>query len=115
MESGLWRAILRKPKKSFDFDKQGLTREQVMMLDILANNDWKRGIFFSSPGGSDVAYSLYRRGHIKQLGLKDTLWKREWPAQMAFPPIVTSMLLITTFKGDGFYVELFLFHAFPLE
>ena len=54
---------------TFDFDKQGLTREQVMMLDILANNDWKRGIFFSSPGGSDVAYSLYRRGHIKQLGL----------------------------------------------
>ena len=75
-ENAVKSGIIKKSQKdellkelTFDFDKQGLTREQVMMLDILANNDWKRGIFFSSPGGSDVAYSLYRRGHIKQLGL----------------------------------------------
>ena len=53
----------------FNFDVRGITREQVMMLDILANNDWKRGIFFSSPGGSDVALALYRRGYIKQDGV----------------------------------------------
>lgn len=53
----------------FEFDKRGLTREQVMMLDIIANNNWKRGISFSSPGGSDVSLALYRRGHVKQNGM----------------------------------------------
>jgi len=54
---------------NFSFDQQALSREQVMMLDILANNDWKRGVFFSSPGGSEVSMSLYKRGYIKQTGL----------------------------------------------
>lgn len=54
----------------FDFtEERGLTREQVMMLDIIANNNWKRGISFSSPGGSDVSIALYRRGHVKQNGM----------------------------------------------
>jgi len=53
----------------FEFTKRYLTREQVMMLDILANNDWKRSIGFSSPGGSDVSLALYRKGHIKQNGM----------------------------------------------
>jgi hypothetical protein len=54
---------------SFNFDERSLTREQVMMLDILANNDWKRGIYFSSPGGSDVSIALYMKGYVKQNGL----------------------------------------------
>jgi hypothetical protein len=53
----------------FNFDARGLTREQVMMLDILANNDWKRGIYFSSPGGSDVSIALYTKGYVKQNGM----------------------------------------------
>jgi hypothetical protein len=53
----------------FNFESRGITREQVMMLDILANNDWKRGIFFSSPGGSDVSMALYKRGYLKQDGM----------------------------------------------
>jgi len=53
----------------FSFDERGLTREQVMMLDIMANNEWKRGISFSSPGGSEVSIALYRRGYIKQNGM----------------------------------------------
>lgn len=53
----------------FNFEARGLTREQVMMLDILANNDWKRGIYFSSPGGSDVSVALYTRGYVKQNGM----------------------------------------------
>ncbi len=56
------------PELKFSFDTRGITREQVMMLDVLANNDWKRGIFFSSPAGSDVALALYRKGYIKQRG-----------------------------------------------
>lgn len=53
----------------FNFTKQYITREQTMMLDIMANNDWKRGIYFSSPGGSEVALALYRRGYVKQNGM----------------------------------------------
>lgn len=53
----------------FNFDARGLTREQVMMLDVMANNDWKRGIYYSSPGASEVAMALYRRGWLKQSGL----------------------------------------------
>ncbi len=53
----------------FNFESRGLTREQVMMLDVLANNDWKRGIFFSSPGGSDVSIALYQKGYVKQNGM----------------------------------------------
>lgn len=54
---------------SFKFDSRGITREQVMMLDILANNEWKRGIYFSSPGGSDVSMALYQKGYVKQNGM----------------------------------------------
>ncbi|MBU2020578.1 MAG: DUF2723 domain-containing protein [Bacteroidetes bacterium] len=53
----------------FIFSARGLSREQVMMLDVMANNDWKRGIFYSSPGASDVAMALYRRNLLKQNGL----------------------------------------------
>ncbi|RYM35744.1 DUF2723 domain-containing protein [Brumimicrobium glaciale] len=60
----------------FDFRKggmfrsevRGLSREQVMMMDILANFDWKRGIYFSSPGGSDVAKALYGQGFVHNFG-----------------------------------------------
>ena len=68
-------AIDAKDKKNcleelkFNFENRMLTREQVMMLDILANNDWKRSICFSSPGGSEVSMSLYRKGYIKQNGM----------------------------------------------
>jgi hypothetical protein len=53
----------------FSFEKPALTREQVMMLDIMANNDWKRPIYFSSPGGSEVSISLYQSGFVKQNGM----------------------------------------------
>jgi len=54
----------------------GLTREQVMMLDIIANNNWKRPIYFSSPSGSEVSMALMygyegnlSNGHVKQNGM----------------------------------------------
>lgn len=53
----------------FKIDKQYLTREQLMMLDIMNNNKWKRNIYFSSPGGSDVAIALYTSGYVKQNGM----------------------------------------------
>ncbi|MBI2257424.1 MAG: DUF2723 domain-containing protein [Flavobacteriia bacterium] len=53
----------------FKLDKQAISREQVMMLDIIANNNWKRNIYFSSPGGSEVSISLYTSGFVKQNGM----------------------------------------------
>jgi hypothetical protein len=56
--------------------KNGLTREQVMVLDIIANNNWERPIYFSSPSGSDVASALlhgysgtFVDGSVKQNGM----------------------------------------------
>jgi hypothetical protein len=52
----------------FRSDVNGLSREETMMLDVLANFDWKRGMYFSSPGGSDVAKALYSEGLLQNLG-----------------------------------------------
>lgn len=75
-ENAIASGIISKGQKStcldelrFNFETRGITREQVMMLDVLANNDWKRGIFFSSPGGSDVSMAIYKRGYLKQNGM----------------------------------------------
>lgn len=72
VKSGLITAEEKKSAEKelrFKIDKQAITREQVMMLDILANNDWKRNIYFSSPGGSDVSIALYQVGYVKQNGM----------------------------------------------
>lgn len=53
----------------FTIEKQYLTREQVMMMDVLANNDWKRPIYFSSPYGSDVSIALFKARAINQNGM----------------------------------------------
>ncbi len=51
------------------FDKSAITKSDVMILDILANNDWKRPIYFSSPGGTEVGMALYEAGYLRQIGL----------------------------------------------
>lgn len=54
--------------RMFRNDVRALSREEVMMLDILANFDWERGIFFSSPGGSDLAKAFYGNGNVINVG-----------------------------------------------
>jgi len=46
-----------------------LARDEAMMLDIIANNDWKRGIYFSSNRGSSLSIALLSAGFIKQVGM----------------------------------------------
>ncbi len=46
-----------------------LARDEVMMMDIVANNDWKRGIYFSSNRGSSFSIALLSAGYIKQVGV----------------------------------------------
>jgi hypothetical protein len=53
----------------FSFKEGAITREEIMMMDILANNEWKRGIYFSSPGGSALSKALFYAGAIKQNGM----------------------------------------------
>jgi hypothetical protein len=56
----------------FQFDAQQdsyLTRDEVMMMDVVANNDWKRGIYFSSNRGSSFSMALLRSGWIRQVGM----------------------------------------------
>jgi hypothetical protein len=48
---------------------QALQRDEIMMMDIVANNDWKRGIYFSSNRGSSFAIALLSSGYIKQVGM----------------------------------------------
>ncbi len=58
-----------KPRYEGENVPNGLSREETMMMDVLANNDWKRGIYFSSAGGSSVSKALYYAGYVKQDGL----------------------------------------------
>ncbi len=37
-------------------DKQGLTKNRILMLDILANNDWKHPIYFTGGASADEEY-----------------------------------------------------------
>jgi hypothetical protein len=74
----------------FKFTAGGLTREQVMMLDIIANNHWERPIYFSSPRASKVGDALYKgldgsgqNGYVKQNGMAFEL-----------TPLVTSRTII---------------------
>jgi len=46
-----------------------ITREEIMMLDVMANFDWKRGIYFSSNRGSKLATRLLSQGGLKQVGV----------------------------------------------
>ena len=46
-----------------------LTRDEIMMMDIVANNNWKRGIYFSSNRGSSFALALLNGGWVKQVGM----------------------------------------------
>ena len=39
-----------------DIDKQGLTKNRIMMLDILANNHWKQPIYFTGGASANEEY-----------------------------------------------------------
>lgn len=51
-----------------NFDVRSLTREEIMMLDVLANNEWKRGIYFSNARASKVSSALLNGNALKQTG-----------------------------------------------
>lgn len=46
-----------------------LMKDDIMMLETIAHNDWKRTIQFTSPGGSEVTDALRNVGHVVMEGM----------------------------------------------
>lgn len=53
----------------FYVDEAYLTREQIMILDILNNSNWDRPIYFSSPTGTQIGKALYYSGYLATDGM----------------------------------------------
>ncbi len=79
---------------------QLLSREEVMMMDAIGNNDWKRAIYFSSPGGSSVSKALYYSGYIRQLGLTYSFVPKS-TNQERFDKDLMYNNLMNVYKFDG--------------
>jgi hypothetical protein len=80
----------------FEFDperNQALPRDEVMMMDVVANNNWKRGIYFSSNRGSSFSIALLSAGYIKQVGMAYALTPaKQEPALMDVNQMEKNML-----------------------
>ena len=53
----------------FRIDEPAISREQVMMLDIIANFEWDRPIYFSNPYPSEVGKALFMQGYVAMEGM----------------------------------------------
>ena len=51
-----------------DLPETGLTKNRIMMLDILANNDWQRPIYFSGGSYDDAEY-IWMKDYLQLEGL----------------------------------------------
>lgn len=51
-----------------EIDKVGLTKNRIMMLDLLANNDWKRPIYFTGGSPADEEY-IWLKDYLQLDGL----------------------------------------------
>lgn len=56
------------PYIDIDLPKSGLYKNQLIMLDILANNDWKRPIYFTGGSFEDSEY-LWMKDYLQLEGL----------------------------------------------
>ena len=56
------------PYIDIDLPEGGMTKNQIMMLDILANNDWKRPIYFTGGSYADAEY-IWMKEYLQLEGL----------------------------------------------
>lgn len=56
------------PYIDIDLPESGLYKNQIMMLDILANNDWKRPIYFTGGSYADSEY-MWMKEYLQLEGL----------------------------------------------
>lgn len=61
------RALIRE-YIDFTIGASSLTREELVMLDVIVNMDMKRGVYFSNPYGAKVSKAFYEAGAVKQTG-----------------------------------------------
>ncbi|MGC6479197.1 MAG: DUF2723 domain-containing protein [Flavobacteriaceae bacterium] len=71
LESGLVKAKdadLIVPYIDIDLPESGITKNQMMMLDIIANNDWKRPIYFTG-GSYEASEYIWMKEYLELEGL----------------------------------------------
>ena len=71
LESGLVPAkdsALIVPYIDIDIDAQGLTKNRILMLDLLANNDWKHPLYFTGGANADEEY-IWLKDYLQLDGL----------------------------------------------
>ncbi len=71
LKSGLVKpedADLIVPYIDITVDEQGLTKNRIMMLDILANNNWKHPIYFTGGASADEEY-LWLKDYLQSDGV----------------------------------------------
>ena len=56
------------PYIDIDLPESGITKNQMMMLDILANNDWKRPIYFTG-GSYEASEYMWMKEYLELEGL----------------------------------------------
>ena len=56
------------PYIDIDLPESGMTKNQIMMLDILANNDWERPIYFTGGSYADAEY-IWMKEYLQLEGL----------------------------------------------
>ena len=56
------------PYIDIDLPEGGMTKNQIMMLDILANNDWERPIYFTGGSYADSEY-IWMKDYLQLEGL----------------------------------------------
>ena len=56
------------PYIDFDIDENGITKNRILMLDILAHNNWKRPIYFTGGAFADEEY-LWLKDYLQLDGL----------------------------------------------
>ena len=56
------------PYIDIDLPKSGITKNQLLMLDIIANNEWKRPIYFTGGSYDDSEY-IWMKKYLQLEGL----------------------------------------------
>ncbi|MCB0475541.1 MAG: DUF2723 domain-containing protein [Flavobacteriaceae bacterium] len=68
------------PYIDIEVDKLGLTKNRILMLDIIANNDWKRPIYFTGGAQADDEY-IWMKDYLQLDGMAFKLVPIKTPAR----------------------------------
>ncbi|WP_435414322.1 DUF2723 domain-containing protein [Polaribacter aestuariivivens] len=68
------------PYIDIEIDERGITKNRILMLDILANNDWKRPIYFTGGANADEEY-IWLKDYLQLDGLAFKLVPIKTPAK----------------------------------